>query len=124
MQLQEIVISPDIFEKIGRAFNIDADEDIDLKSYRENLDLKKIVFENSDDGGSSILNSIKELMEKHGDFGRKKIDSVLRSFLKPGRHEFRKIEQPRKYCPNLSCLTLMNQSIPGLTAGCFAGKRL
>jgi hypothetical protein len=108
MQLQEIVISPDIFEKIGRAFNIDSEEDIDLKSYRENLDLKKIVFENSDDGGSSILNSIRELMEKHGDFGKKKIDSVLRSFLKPGRHEFRTIEQPRKYCTNEITNTILN----------------
>lgn len=111
MQLQEIVISPDIFEKIGRAFNIDADEEIDLKSYRENLALKKIVFENSDDSGSSILNSIKELMKEHGDFGRKKIDSVLRSFLTPGRHEFRTIGQPRKYCTNKITNTILNLAL-------------
>lgn len=108
MQLQEFVISPDIFEKIGRAFNVDSDEDIDLRSYRENLDLKKIVFENSGDEGSTILKSINELMDKYGDFGKKKMESVLRSFLKPGRYEFKTIAGYRNYSSNNIVNTILN----------------
>lgn len=108
MHLQEIVISPDIFEKIGRAFTPDSDEDIDLKSYRENLEMKKVVFENSGSGDSEIFDAIQELLDKYGDFGKKKIESVLRSIQKPGKHEFRELKSPRKYCSDKITNSILN----------------
>ncbi|MBK7159495.1 MAG: hypothetical protein IPH77_13385 [Ignavibacteria bacterium] len=62
MYLQEIVISPDIFEKISRAFSENFDEDIDLKSYKENLYLKKILFDDVANGESIIFKEIKNII--------------------------------------------------------------
>ena len=108
MYLQEIVISPDIFEKIGRAFEPDSNEDIDLKSYKENLALKKIVFEKGTDEGSLILNAIEEMMENFNDFGKHKMNSVLKSFLLSNRVEFKTIDKAENYTENEIVNTLLN----------------
>ena len=98
MYLQEIVISPDIFEKISRAFSENFDEDIDLKSYKENLNLKKILFDDVANGESIIFKEIKNIISNSTGFGRQKIDSVLKIFLKEGRCEYREIRNSKKYC--------------------------
>ncbi|MBK6771342.1 MAG: DUF3696 domain-containing protein [Ignavibacteria bacterium] len=98
MYLQEIVISPDIFEKISRAFSENYDEDIDLKSYKENLNLKKILFDDVANGESIIFKEIKNIISNSTGFGRQKIDSVLKIFLKEGRCEYREIRNSKKYC--------------------------
>lgn len=108
MYLQEIVISPDIFEKIGRAFEPNSNEDIDLKSYKENLALKKIIFEKGTDESSLILNAIEEMMEKFNDFGKQKMNSVLKSFLLSNRVEFRTIDKAENFTKNKIVNTLLN----------------
>ncbi len=92
------MISPDIFEKISRAFSENYDEDIDLKSYKENLNLKKILFDEDSNKESIIYNEIKSIISGSTDFGKQKIDSVLKIFLKEGRCEYREIMNSKKYC--------------------------
>jgi hypothetical protein len=53
---QEIVICPDIFEKIIESYSVDSDSDIDLKTYKENLKLKKLVLDSGDK--AYLFNSI------------------------------------------------------------------
>lgn len=97
MYRQEIVISPDIFEKISRAFSDNTDIDIDLKSYKENLNLKKVLFDKDKNNKSVLLNEIKIILSKSSDFGRQKIDTILKMFQSGERCNYRDLKLMKVY---------------------------
>lgn len=92
MYLQEIVVSPDIFAKIVRAFSPEHEEDVDMESYKKNLDLKKIIFDNDQNNDSYIFNELKKAIDGGSDLAKHKIDSILKKFtLVKGNLEFRNV---------------------------------
>lgn len=109
MYLQDIVISPDIFEKINKAHDIDSDIDIDFRSYKENLNLKKLVLDsNSGNGDSKLWNQINHILQTANDFGRKKIDSILKTFLESSsKIQFVHIDEIKKYSRKDDLLNLL-----------------
>ncbi|MBX7042361.1 MAG: hypothetical protein K1X85_05615 [Ignavibacteria bacterium] len=111
MYLQEIVISPNIFEKIGRAYSPDSDEDLDFKSYKKNLAMKKIVFEKDADEGSLIWSAIKEMMEKFDYLGKQKMNSVLKPFLLSNRVEYKTIDKAETFSKNKILNTILNLAL-------------
>jgi len=110
MYLQDIVISPDIFEKISRAFSLDSDEYLDLKSYNENLNLKKILFDKNESEESKINNKIQEIINSSSDFGKKIIESILRNFEKSEKIEFKEIKNCKKYAKDILTNQVLNLS--------------
>ncbi len=111
MYLQEIVISPDIFEKIGRAYSPDSDEDLDFMSYKKNLAMKKIVFEKGADEGSLLWNAIEEMMDKFNDLGKQKMNSVLKPFLVANRVEYKTIDKAENFSKNKIVNTILNLAL-------------
>lgn len=71
MHYQDIVISPDVFEKIR-----DDILSIDFRSYKENLELKKLIT------SKEIEERIKHVYLSAGGDGKKAIDYILRIFEK------------------------------------------
>jgi hypothetical protein len=89
MYFQDIIISPDIFKKISKAFSIDSNEELDLKSYVENLKLKRLVLDNDEENETSLfVNTIKELYCSSSDLGKKKLDLILNMFITPGKMKY------------------------------------
>jgi len=111
MYLQEIVINPDIFEKISRAFSPGSDEDIDLKSYKENLKSKSILFDKIDDDSSLIYDKIIEILSKSSDSGKDRIDIILKSFLKSDKIRYLSISKSKKYCRDNILNQILNLSL-------------
>lgn len=111
MYLQEIVINPDIFEKISRAFSPGSDEDIDLKSYKENLKSKSILFDKNEDGTSLIDFRIKEILSESSDFGKDRIDIILKSFLKSDKIRYLSVSKSKKYCRDNLLNQILNLSL-------------
>ena len=111
MYLQEIVINPDIFEKISRAFSPGSDEDIDLKSYKENLKSKSILFDKIDDDSSLIYDKIIEILSKSSDSGKDRIDIILKSFLKSDKIRYLSISKSKKYCRDNLLNQILNLSL-------------
>ena len=101
MYSQEIVISPDIFEKINKAFTPGFDEDLDLKSYKENLKLKSVLFDKNENDESILFDKIKEIMDLSSDFGKQKINSILKSLLQSGKIAYKTIPKIHNYCNDL-----------------------
>lgn len=111
MYLQEIVINPDIFEKISRAFSPGSDEDIDLKSYKENLKSKSILFDKIDDDSSLIYDKIIEILSKSSDSGKDRIDLILKSFLKSDKIRYLSVSKSKKYCRDNLLNQILNLSL-------------
>lgn len=82
MIYQDIIICPDIFEKIKISLSDAESEDIDLRAYRENLRLKSLLLDNSDDG---IEQRINKIIENSNYFAKKKLLSILSEFKKSRR---------------------------------------
>lgn len=108
MFIQEIVINPDIFEKISRASSLGSYELIDFKSYNDNLKLKKILFDKDEAGHSIIFNKINEIKKSSSDFGKHQIDYVLRNILSPGKFENKEIFSGKIYCSNKILNQILN----------------
>lgn len=84
MLKQDIIISPDIFEEIDTSFR-ESEKDIDLKSYKANILLKKIIL----DKNGNIDKKYKEIINKATDIGKLKINSILKGFLDNNQIEFK-----------------------------------
>lgn len=97
MYLQEVVISPDIFELISKAFSENFEIDLDLKSYKKNLYLKKILLDRDVSGKSFLYNRINKIKESSSDFGKSKIDLILRIFDKSGRQEYKILDNKKTF---------------------------
>lgn len=111
MYRQDIIISPDIFEIISRAFSYDYDVDIDLKSYIENLKLKNLMLDLAgEDNESVILKEIVKIAECSSDIGKKKIKIILDLFLKSERIKYVKPETARYYHRNETMNAVLNIS--------------
>ncbi|MBK7380320.1 MAG: hypothetical protein IPJ03_15255 [Ignavibacteriales bacterium] len=90
---QEIVICPDVFKKI-REFYIEQNDSIDIKTYKENLKLKKIVL---DSGKTSYLfDAIKCEIEKADYQGKNSCKLILEEFTKSNRIKFDEIKNEGK----------------------------
>lgn len=75
MYLQDIVINPDVFEKIK-----DDILEIDFKSYKKNLVLKRLVT------SKEIGEKFKSVKESSNDLGKKAIEAVLKIFEKEEKY--------------------------------------
>lgn len=111
MYLQEVVISPDIFEKISKAFSQEFEIDLDLRSYKNNLALKKVLFDKNEVNESEIEKRINEIKNSSSDFGKQKIDSILKLFLISGRNEFKKINNCKNFCEDTIQNKVLNLSL-------------
>lgn len=83
MVYQDIVISPDILRLIDNSFR-SIENDIDIKSYKNNLTLKKIIL---DKEGYLDL-EYRDIINNATDMGKQQIDAILKSFLN-GRIEYK-----------------------------------
>lgn len=94
---QEIVICPDVFKKI-KEFYIEQNDSIDIKTYKENLKLKKIVL----DGGktSYLFDAIKCEIEKADYQGKNSCKLILDEFTKSDRIKFFEIKNEGKITTN------------------------
>ena len=89
MFLQDIVISPDIFEKISKAFSDNSNEELDFKSYVENLQLKRLVLDYDEDEKTSLfMNTIRGLSSISSDLGKKRLELILNIFLISGKLKY------------------------------------
>lgn len=79
MYLQDIVISPDILKKIRDSFQ--NDEFLDLRSYIQNLKLKKLVLDKGSDNSSKILEVIRKIVEESDQEAKRKLRIILELFL-------------------------------------------
>ena len=80
MFLQEIVISPDIFETISNFFSTNPKQRLDFDTFMENLKLKKMVIETECVEDSEISKETERLKERASDLGKHYMDSILRKF--------------------------------------------
>jgi len=115
MYLQEVVISPDIFEKVHKAFAKDSDEFLDMKSYLQNLRLKKVIFENEPLDDSVIMNEYSRIRDKSDDEQRRGIKAILDTILVSERFSVKQIDSNSAFCKDkiwntLLCLSLLSES--------------
>lgn len=115
MYLQEVVISPDIFEKVHKAFAKDSDEFLDMKSYLKNLKLKKIIFESEPLGESVISNEYFRFRDNSDDEQKRCIKAMLDTILVSERISVKKVAGNSAYCKDkiwntLLCLSLLSES--------------
>lgn len=115
MYLQEVVISPDIFEKVHKAFAKDSDEFLDMKSYLKNLKLKKIIFESEPLGESLISNEYFRFRDNSDDEQKRCIKAMLDTILVSERISVKKVDGNSAYCKDtmwntLLCLSLKTES--------------
>ena len=115
MYLQEVVISPDIFEKVHKAFAKDSDEFLDMKSYLKNLKLKKIIFENEPLGESVISTEYFRFIDNSDDEQKRGIKAMLDIILVSDRCSVKQVDSNSTYCKDkiwntLLCLSLLSES--------------
>jgi hypothetical protein len=112
MIYQDIVMSPEIFSRISKAFSPETDEDLDFKSYKKELELKKIVLDKkSKTGKSEIYDEICRIINTSSDFSKQKLDSILKQFLVSGRNEYKEIDSGTKYTADKKYNTIINLSL-------------
>ncbi len=105
MYLQEIIISPDIFEKLSKEIKLDQ------ASYLKNLDLKKIVWDKNNDGISILKDTIENIFLSCSFPFDKIIYEILDSFGNKGKHEFKTLKTTYDYCEDEIKNTLLNLSM-------------
>jgi hypothetical protein len=115
MYLQEVVISPDIFEKVHNASAKDSDEFLDMRSYLQNLKLKKIIFESEPLGESLISNEYFRFRDNSDDEQKRCIKAMLDTILVSERISVKKVDGNSAYCKDkiwntLLCLSLLSES--------------
>lgn len=107
--MQDIVISPDVFKKLAKYYSDPDEDDIDLKSYKENLELKKLVLDNNTSKErSEILEQIKNIIKNSSDFSRKKIETILNQFLLSDRIGYQNNLKWEKFVSNKDHNLLIN----------------
>ena len=84
MAYQEIIISPDILRLIDNSYR-SIENDIDIRSYKNNLNLKKIIL----DKEKSLYSEYQNIINNATDLGKQQIDFILKSFLMNGRIEYK-----------------------------------
>jgi hypothetical protein len=70
MKLQEIILSPDVLQRVKTSLSHDPTKMPDLKSYSENLIDKSFLFDSDEDGESQIENEIRKLIAGSYDFSK------------------------------------------------------
>lgn len=85
MYYQEIIISPDIFNKISNYFSESTDYNLDLKSYYSNLKNKTLVVDLDENDFSIFKNEINEIYKKSSKVGKDKINLIIKEFTKSNR---------------------------------------
>lgn len=89
MEYQNVLIAPDVFDYISRYYSNDenCEDDIDLRSYKENLKLKCLVLD-KDNNSHNVYEEIKNIIKNTSDFGKHQLEIILNSFLESGRIKF------------------------------------
>jgi len=96
MYLQEIVISPDVFECIVESIR-NPEIDFNLTNYRLNLKNKKLILDGSPSSKSIIYEAIENLKSTANNFEKAKINVILREFENSGRQDFRELTNVKEY---------------------------
>lgn len=97
MYFQDIVIHPNIFEKISKAFSLEYDEFVDMKSYVNNLNLKILILDKNEDEKSIVYDKLIKIMNTSSDLGKKMINDILRKFQLSERISFKEIKNGKNY---------------------------
>lgn len=96
IEYQNIIIAPDVFKFIKESYSDPRLEDLDLKSYRNNLKLKCLILD-KDKKDSALLSSLKEAYRDSSDFTKIKLESLIEEFLQSQRVKFKSIKE----CENI-----------------------
>lgn len=111
MYLQEVVISPDIFEKVYNVCANNSNEFIDVRSYLENLKLKKVSFENSPEDDSVISSEYFKFRDNSEGEQKRVIKAILDIILVSQRFSVRQIDSKSAYCKDRIWNTLLSLSL-------------
>lgn len=104
MYLQEIVISPDIFEKLS------TDIKLDHASYIKNLKLKKILWDKDEYGDSKLEIKLNEIL-KQCSFPFDGLIKDILDIFKKDKSEYKTINEPVNYSKNEIINILLNLSL-------------
>lgn|GEM_PF-4719594 len=91
IEYQKVIITPDVFSFIRDSYTFPDAEDIDFKSYKQNLKLKQLVLDKRMDG-QDILSQTKCIVQNSNDLSKNKIEMILEEFVMSGRITFRNVE--------------------------------
>lgn len=87
-EYQNILIAPDVFDYITKFYSGDPNiEDIDLKSYKENLRLKCLILDKRDDD-EGIYSKVKKIINDSSDLAKNKLEIILDEFIQSNRIKF------------------------------------
>lgn len=87
-EYQNVLICPDVFEYLSGFYSGNPNyEDIDLKSYKQNLKLKCLILDKSDDENGVYLR-IKNIINSSSDIAKHKLELIIEEFIKSKRIKF------------------------------------
>lgn len=114
IEYQNILISPDVFNYIRNSYSDPDGEDIDLRSYKQNLQLKCLVLDTrTDDDG--VYSKIKKIIQDSTDLAKNKLQVILDEFLESKRVRFENPVTEKIFADNTEHNYLFNLALTSET---------
>jgi hypothetical protein len=100
MEYQNLLIAPDLFDYLSRYHSGDpACDDVDLKLYKNNLKLKRLILDKEEDE-NGIYKTIKNIIRNSSDFAKDKLEIIIEEFIQSKRIYFSNSNTNIKYVKN------------------------